>query len=516
MRSFLNVHRAEIKGVLSGFDRVRFRGTLRWLANLDGMGSYLWSAKVLLKDFVEWSKSLTDQVRAATVRLAEAAGRPLHYLASSQQRKEDLAREIATADGVTDGLICVLTCVEPCRTYQMGRNAEAKRLELRSLEGKCLHHYFYVQHPQWGLMHLRLQTWLPFTINVCLNGRSGLARQMRRAGIAYEQRDNCFLDVGDFPRAQQLLDAQLRTPWVRLLDELRQQWHPTHGGLFTLPQDYYWSADETEWATDVVFRSPQSLAAIYPPLVRHAITSFGCDDVLRFLGRRDEVWRFHAGRLQSSWATRHEGMRVKHQLNRNSIKMYDKQACVLRVETTVNDARDMKSFRSSESDPAGAKGWRGLRKGVADLHRRAEISQASNERYLEALASVEHAEPLEQTVRELCRPVIWQGRRVRALRPFEEPDARLLAAVTRGEFAINGFRNRDLRAILFAETSDAAEIKRQAGKITRQLRMLRAHGLIQKVPKTHRYVLTDDGRKALTALQAAKQANTQQLTQLAA
>jgi hypothetical protein len=516
MRSFLKVHRSEIKGVLSGFDRVRFRGTLRWLANLDGMGTYLWSAKVLLKDFVAWSKSLTEQVRAATHRLAEAAGRPLQYLASSQQRKEDLAREIAAADGITDGLVCVLTCVEPCHTYQVGPNAATKRLELRSLEGKCLHHYFYVQHPQWGLMHLRLQTWLPFTINVCLNGRAGLAQQMRRAGISYEQRDNCFVDVGDFPRAQQLLNAQLRLAWVRLLDELRQQWHPTHAGLFPLPQDYYWSADETEWATDVVFRSPQALAAIYPPLVRHAITSFGCDDVLRFLGRRDEVWRFRAGRLQSSWATRHEGTRVKHQLNRNSIKMYDKQACLLRVETTVNDARDMKVFRSSENDPAGAKGWRGLRKGVADLHRRAEISQASNERYLEALASVEHAEPLEQTVSELCQPVIWQGRRVRALRPFEEPDARLLAAVTRGEFAIHGFRNRDLRVILFAETSDAAEIKRQAGKITRQLRMLRAHRLIQKVPKTHRYVLTDDGRKALTALQAAKQANTQQLTKLAA
>jgi len=380
MRSFLHVYGSEIKGVLSGWDRVRFRGTLRWLANLDGLGTYLWSTKVLLKDFRGWAQSLTERVREATEALAKAAGRPIHYVASSQQRKEDLARDIAAADGVREGLICVLTCVEPCRTFRVGPNAQTKRLELRVLDGKCLHHYFYLQHPRFGLMHLRLQTWLPFTIHVCLNGRSWLAQQLQQKGIAYEQRENCLVDVADLRRAQQLLEGQLRTCWDRLLDGLVQQWHPTHANLFTLPQDYYWSADETEWASDVLFRSPQSLATIYPRLVRHAITSFGCGDVLRFLGRRGSVAQFRAGRVHTSWATRHEGTRVKHQLNRNSLKMYDKQASVLRVETTINDPRDMKVYRTQENAkkkaPTSSKTWQRLRKGVADLHRRAEISQA--------------------------------------------------------------------------------------------------------------------------------------------
>jgi hypothetical protein len=132
------------------------------------------------------------------------------------------------------------------------------------------------------------------------------------------------------------------------------------------------------------------------------------------------------------------------------------------------------------------------------------------------LAAVEHAESLEQTVRDLCRPATWQGGRVRALRPFEADDARLLAAVTRGEFAIHGFRNRDLRTLLYGACDDPSQTKRQAGKITRQLRLLRAHGLIQKVSQTHRYALTDFGRTAITALQAAKQADTKKLVQLAA
>src|SRR2546421_4033756 len=135
MRSFLHVYGSEIKGVLSGWDRVRFRGTLRWLANLDGLGTYLWSTKVLLKDFRGWAQSLTERVREATEALAKAAGRPIHYVASSQQRKEDLARDIAAADGVREGLICVLTCVEPCRTFRVGPNAQTKRLELRGLDG---------------------------------------------------------------------------------------------------------------------------------------------------------------------------------------------------------------------------------------------------------------------------------------------------------------------------------------------------------------------------------------------
>jgi hypothetical protein len=93
----------------------------------------------------------------------------------------------------------------------------------------------------------------------------------------------------------------------------------------------------------------------------------------------------------------------------------------------------------------------------------------------------------------------------------------LFKAVNHGEFILNGFRNRDLRALLFDEnTVSDAEAKRQAAKITRQLRLLRAHGRIKKVPKTHRYQVTKRGRTAITAILAAQSASTQQLTQIAA
>ena len=197
--------------------------------------------------------------------------------------------------------------------------------------------------------------------------------------------------------------------------------------------------------------------------------------------------------------------------------MYDKQETVLRIETTVNDPRDMKVYRPKANCELGERSWQRLRKGVADLHRRAEVSQKSNERYLNALAAVNHDQPLGETVKEICQAAEWQGRRVRALQPFSPDDNRLLAAVNRGEFSINGFRNHDLRVLLFgAHDISPAEAKRQAARITRQVRLLRGHGLIQKVQSTHRYTLTSMGRITINALLAAQQASPQQLAQLAA
>jgi hypothetical protein len=209
-------------------------------------------------------------------------------------------------------------------------------------------------------------------------------------------------------------------------------------------------------------------------------------------------------------------MRIKHRVKANSIKMYDKQGSVLRVETTINDTQDFRVFRAKEGQPRGGKSWLPLRKGVADLHRRAVISQAANDRYLESMATVEEKTPLGELMRKLCRPVQWKAGRVRALNPLADADARLLEAVNRGEFAVNGFRNRDLRDRLCAKTSDPAVLKKQSAAITRQLRLLRAHGLIRKVGTTHRYVLSKKGRTAITALLVARAADASTLASAAA
>src|SRR4051812_32194212 len=303
------------------------------------MMRYLWLRQVLLKDFGDWSQSITEQVRSASERVARDAGRPVVYLANPSASKEDVARSIARRDGVAAGLVCVLSAVEPCWSFDVHRDRAKKKLELVSRYRKCLHLYHYGIDPDVGLMHVRVQTWLPLGLRVCLNGREWLARQMDAAGVGYDRRDNCFARVSDVARAQALLDEQLTTDWPGLLGRVAGAASPAHAALFgpasAVPVDPYWSADQTEWATDVMFRSPAALAGVYPRLVRHGMLGLSCPDVMRFLGRKVPAHGgpngHFAGEAVTDLKARPEGVRLKHRAGGNSVKVYDKQGTVLRV-----------------------------------------------------------------------------------------------------------------------------------------------------------------------------------------
>lgn len=516
---FIQKHQADVIGLLHGFDRLRLSGTFRALYHPPVMEKYIQKAGFLLKDFRQLVLQITGQIKAATQQIAERTERPLVYLSSSQVRKEQYARNLAERDGITCGLIAILSCVEPCRTYTVGGNPRTKMLEAQLGLGKCLHYYFYHFHPVFGFMHVRLQTWFPFLVNVCLNGRNWLAQQMTRLGMRYQQQDNCFTWIEHMEKAQGLLDQQLKTGWALEMQKLVAENHPTYETICRpLALSYYWTACESEYATDVLFARPQKLAQLYPHLVHHGIKSFGSQDVLRFLGYKapgQGVGNF-GGELQSSLKRRPEGLRLKHFVNGNSLKLYDKQGTVLRVETTINHPREFRVWRARENDPEQKLGWRVLRRAVADLPRRAQVSRAANERYLGALAVVDEKTPLSQLAQGICRPLRQHGQSYRALNPWSETDGCLLAVVNRGEFAINGFRNRDLRPFLFSQKPTPQNQKRQAALVTRRLRLLRAHGLIRKIPGTHRYVVSPNGRRVITALLSARQADIEQLTAVAA
>jgi hypothetical protein len=358
-------------------------------------------------------------------------------------------------------------------------------------------------------------------MHVGLNGRDWLARQMTAAGLAYRQKDNCFTWVEDWGAAQRLLDQQLTTDWAGLLDGWAAQSHPWLSRLVSPPVPYSWSVQEGEYATDIAFRASEDLRRLYPRLVRYATGPLQSTDVLRFLGYRTtksgEPRRDLAGEVVTTIKELVEGTCVKHRVLQNGLKMSDKFGQVLRLENLLINVRDFKVFRMREGSTDGPMEYLRLRKGVADLHRRAEVGARINERYAEALATVEEATPLGDLVRDLGRPTTWKGRSVRALNPLAAGDGELLEAVNRGEFLLNGFRNRDLRALLFpaAAPASAEEAKRQSGRVTRLIRLLRAHGVIAKVAKTHRYQVTAEGRRQVSALLAARQAGVEQLLKAA-
>lgn len=517
MDAFVQQHAKNVMGILCGWDRLRFRGTLRMLANLTGMNRFLSYTRHRLKDFAAYAQEVSRQVRGSSLAVAESAGRPVVHLDSPLVNKEQIALEIAHRDHVQQGLIAVVTAVESCTSYNVRSNREQGLLELYPQRRKCQHLYHYMIHPVFGLLYVRLQTWFPFNLFVGLNGREWLGRQMDAASIGYRRADNCFTQVADLSAVQALLAEQAQFDWAQALGELASQVNPAQQqivGDYDIP--YYWSLDQSEWATDVLFRSQADLRRLYPALVRHGMASFASPEVMRFLGHKiaasGAVHGNFAGEVISDYRQRPEGVRLKHRVNRNSVKMYDKAGSVLRVETTLNDMRDLKSPRVVE----GKTVYRKMRKGVADMPRRAQVSQASNRRYLAALAAVSVPTPLKTLTDKLSQPVKWKGKSVRGLNLLAPADAALLAATGRGEFLINGFRNRDLQGLLFDQpTQDPVEQRRRSGQVTRKLRMLRAHGLIQKVPHTHRYLVSDHGRKVIAALHAAREANIEKLSSAA-
>jgi hypothetical protein len=344
-------------------------------------------------------------------------------------------------------------------------------------------------------MYARIQTWFPFHIQIGINGREWLAQQMRQEGLKFQQEKNCFIRIEDFQRAQELMNQQLQTDWV----------DKANGPL-------------TSYST-----AANRLKRLMPAIIAHGLLSFNSSDVLRFFGKRTtqagEIPRNFHGELQTSCKQYEEGERVKFWMDGNSAKAYSKviraEAAVLRAaETTINNVDVFRTYRPKEGGPEDDLQWRKMRKGIADLHRRAEVSQQTNDRLIHALASVDDSQRLEELIAKIQQPVKWQGRRVRALRPLGD-DRPLLEAINNGDFLLNGFRNRDLQSILYGtKTASREEQRRRSAAISRRLRMLRSHGLIRKVAHTHRYHVNPNARTMLVAILTAARTTLNQVNQL--
>jgi hypothetical protein len=505
MERFVTRHSDRIAGILTGFDRMRFRGTLRSISNVKGLAIWLNQRHVLLKDFGRYAEQLSGAVTAHAHAMAEELGRPFEYLGSWKIRKEDRAREILARDGVREGLIAIFSCVEGCRTFGVRSHRRTRRLEPVSQERRCAHLYFYYWDRDFGLLHVRVQTWLPFTIQICLNGREWLAQQLRRRGCGFTQVDNCVFDVADLPLGQQLLRQLETRPWARVLRVFATRVNPLLQGHQLRP--YYWSLEESEYATDVVFRDRASLQAVYPALVTHAFHHFRTPDVLRFLGRPHQP---STAEVTTRIQRRSEGVRVKHWVAENSVKMYDKLGLVLRVETTLNQPRRFQVYRATA--PGQARHWVPLRKGIADIPRRVALAQATNGRYLDALSVVHLPTPVAHVLDPVTRPRVVNGRRYRPLHPIAPEESRCLAQLADGRTLLDDLHARDLRRLLHPhEPTDPRERRRLTGRVSRRLRLYRAHGLLAKVTGTRRYRVTPKGHQIITAALHCRAATLQQL-----
>ena len=523
MKAFLQRFASLVSGVLHGFDRLVFRGKLQQLYAPEGMHTLLGLNGIQRAEFKNYAAGVTTKVLEASLIARAKKLQRFRYLGNSNVSKEDIAREIAAEHHVQQGLVCVLQCIEPCWTFDKAKNADGY-WQVHGERGKCSHLYHYFIHPQFGWMYVRLQTWFPFEIQVGLNGREWLARQMDRAGLRYERSDNKFLWVEDWQRAQQLLDAQVHIDWARELNALQKQVHPLHPRLLgRMRVPYNWTVFQSEWATDVAFHSEEILQPYFHRWLRQAFLSFDTLNVLRFLGHTKRIVKQYPPHVETSCYDRFDGKRIKHWLYENSLKLYSHYN-VLRTEMTINSSARIAVFRRSQNDPKWHPMWRPLRRGIVDLPHRAEVGEKANERYLDALAGLAEtrtvqdlAEPLTRRVPEPQGKSGKTARWVRGLNPLAAEDTALLAAISNPQWMIQGLRNRDLVALLYPQqTQDSTERRRRSARITRLLRLLRAHGLLEKIAGTHRYQVSAEARIKIHALLAARNANPDELTATAA
>jgi hypothetical protein len=362
-----------------------------------------------------------------------------------------------------------------------------------------VHFYFYYIDPEFGFMHVKIQTWLPFPVQVYVNGREWLARQLDAAGVGYLRYTNTLLRIDDLQVASDLCERFAHRAWPRVLDAFARRVNP-HLGLICQAGfgGYYWVLDQAEIATDVMFHTRAALREIMPDLVHHASLNMSSVDVVRFLGR--QLHPSLKAEVVTDTKGRPEGWRVKHRLARNWIKVYDKVS-VLRVETTINNPREFRVLRVFTDDKGRReRRWTEMNKGVANMWRYFQVGMAANRRYLDALAAAPLKGKGVAALDALCRSRNLHGRHHARFDPLRPADRKLFQAVLAGGHNIVGFRNSDLTARLyFRPAIDPAEAHRRCARTSRLIAKLRGHGLIAKVPRQRLYRVTPHGQRVLTA-----------------
>ena len=322
-----------ISGVLSCFDRLVLFGTYQPICYPNAMSWQVHTAGIKLVDYEKrFANKLRLEMTARIKAIAAEEGIEIKPVYTSV-RKEDFVSEILSSRGDAPGIVCILSAMESCRCFKVRKNHKSGYLELQWKPGKCLHYYVYIMDPQYGLFYLRIPTWAPFRLQFYFNGHDWLQRRMTADDLTYRKADNCFVQISDFQHAQSIVDTFEVKRLHRRLDQLAARFVAVHDRW---GQNLHWSIYQAEWATDIVFKSTRILPSLYQELVRTAAIEIKCADIYGFLGRR-RLSAKSASQVSNRLQTLIEGTRIKHTLGKTSIKMYDKQARVLRIETTTND-----------------------------------------------------------------------------------------------------------------------------------------------------------------------------------
>jgi len=341
-------------------------------------------------------------------------------------------------------------------------------------------------------------------IQVYVNGHDWLERKLEVNKISFTKHDNVFVRISDWERAQKLADRFAVQDWPRKLERYAQYVNPLMKELLPGCQ-YYWVTAQSEYSTDIAFKTASDLRELYPRLLSHSTLCFGARDVMSFLGRK--LTGHFLGEIVSdlkySGLKRIPGARIKHRVKENWLKMYDKSGSVLRVEMVINNPEEFKARKNVLRKDKHVMEWVPMRKGVAWLFRYREVSMKANARYLDALTVVDDP---SLAIRHLdgvtSKKKTPSGRGVRAFNPLSAEDIQLFKAMMAGEHHIRGLSNADIRMSLQGSQhlrDLADDPKKQSAKVSRILNRFHTHKLIAKIPRSRRWRVTKSGKQIMAA-----------------
>ena len=239
------------------------------------------------------------------------------------------------------------------------------------------------------------------------------------------------------------------------------------------------------------------MAGLYRALLDHAVLTFTPKDILGFLGRKWD--RRFDGEVHTEYEEdRWFGARIKHRMKTNWLKMYDKFARILRVETVINCPKEFWVYRTQyHRDGTSSVGYYPMTKSVASLVHYQEQALACNRRYLDALAVVDDPAPAYQELRQLTEPKVVEGRSYAGFNPARREDVQFFSAVLDGDHIARGFRNGDIREPLFGNPKQSVLQRCASAAVGRLLKRLHVRHLVAKIPRTRRWRVTERGRHLL-------------------
>ena len=414
--------------------------------------------------------AFSERVRAFVRR----AGVPLVDFRRGERKDDVAAEHLARSDG-REGVLFVGRAQEKTRVFrtEKRRNPATGKAHPWIVPSSAMvdHYYFYCLDADFGPFFLKLGSWFPYTGRLCLNGHEWAKRQLAREGIAFEALDNGFRSCADPARLRALgeelgpahIEALLRKWLARLPDPPSQADRDAGYG-------YELSVLQAEVSLTQVFGRPLAGRLFFEEVIRENLDLGRPDRVALIFGRR--VTKRTPGRFRTRVITSDVTPSLHVDYKHSRIKQYHKEGRALRTETVINESRDF-----------------GIGKRLVNLPALREVGASANRRLLD-VQRLSHDPILGQVaLSRLTTPALVEGQRASALRFGDERTQTLLSLLAAFRLQPAGFRASDLRTHL-APLLGLSPGELRQGRLTYELRRLRLHGLIERIPRSHRYRVT--------------------------